>query len=99
MLTCAVPDLPIEETWKDTVVLHTASAGIAWITAIAASQEDDHDPDNNTGFTSVFVEAEKSAFTASASGGGGSSGVILPILLLLFLARRRVDKNFPELTP
>ncbi len=99
MLTCAVPDLPIEETWKDTVVLHAASAGIAWITAIAASQEDDHDPDNNTGFTGVLVEAEKSAFTASASGGGGSSGVILPILLLLFLARRRVDKNFPELTP
>jgi hypothetical protein len=97
MLTCEVPDLLTEDTWKDTVVLHATTAGTAWITATAGSQEDDHDPDNNTGFTGVFIEAEKSAFTAS--GGGGSSGVILPILLLIFLARRRVDKNFPELTP
>jgi hypothetical protein len=97
MLTCEVPNLPTEDTWKDTVVLHATSAGTAWITAAADSQEDDHDPDNNTGFTSVFIEAEKSEFVANTSGGGGT-GVILPILLLLCLARRRADKNIPELT-
>jgi uncharacterized repeat protein (TIGR01451 family) len=85
MLSCEVPDLPIEDTWKDTVVLHATSPGTAWITATAGSQEEDHDPDNNTGFTGVFVEAEKSAFTAS---GGGGSVVALPILLLLCLAMR-----------
>jgi hypothetical protein len=86
-LTCEVPDLPIQETWKDTVVLHAMNAGIAWITAIADSQEDDHDQDNNSGVTGVFVEAEASALTAITSG-GGATGVTLPILLLLCLARR-----------
>jgi uncharacterized repeat protein (TIGR01451 family) len=91
-LTCEVPDLPTQDRWRDTVVLHAASAGIAWFTAIVASQEDDHDPDNNAGFTSVFIGAEKSAFTASASGGGGGGGVTLPVLLLLCLARRLRNK-------
>ena len=92
MLTCEVPDLPIEETWKDTVVLHAASAGVGWITAIVQSDEDDPNPDNNSGFTGVFVEAEKSEFVAYS--GGGGSCVTLPILLLLFLARRRANRSF-----
>ncbi len=87
MLTCEVPDLPIEDKWKDTVVLHATTAGTAWITATADSQEDDHVLDNNMGFTGVFIEAEESAATVSTSGGGGI-GVTLPILLLLCLARR-----------
>ncbi len=87
VLTCEVPNLPIGESWNDTVVLHATSIGFASIHAVAASQEDDHDPDNNTGFTGVFIEAEESAATTSTSGGGGT-GITLPILLLLCLAQR-----------
>jgi uncharacterized repeat protein (TIGR01451 family) len=87
MLTCEVPDLPIEEQWKDTVVLHAMSAGTAWITATAGSEENDPDPKNNTDSTGVFIETEKSELVAITSG-GGATGVILPILLLLCLAPR-----------
>jgi uncharacterized repeat protein (TIGR01451 family) len=85
LLSCNVPDLLADDTWSDTVVLHAASAGLDWIYATAESQENDPDPDNNTGFASVLIEAEKSALTASGGGGGGAA---LPILLLLCLARR-----------
>jgi len=85
LLSCNVPDLLADDTWSDTVVLHAASAGLDWIYATAESQENDPDPDNNTGFASILIEAEKSALTAS---GGGGSDIALPILLLLCLARR-----------
>lgn len=80
LLSCEVPDLPIEGKWKDTVVLHATSAGIARITAFAGSPENDPDPDNNTGVTGVFVRMENSALL---SGGGGGTGVFLLVVFLL----------------
>ena len=85
LLSCEVPDLPIEDSWRDTVVLRATGVGLARITAVAASQESDPDLDNNTGVAGILIEAEKSAVKAS---GGGGSAVFLPIPLLVCLAWR-----------
>ena len=88
LLTCNVPDLPVDEKWDDTVVLRAESTGIAQITGFAVSEENDLDPDNNTVTTSFNVETEKSVVVASDGGGGGGSAFTLPVLLLLWLAWR-----------
>jgi uncharacterized repeat protein (TIGR01451 family) len=85
LLSCEIPDLPIEDEWRDTLVLHATSTGIATIIAIAGSQEDDPDPGNNIGIAGVFFQEEESALL---EGGGGGTGVMLPSLLLLCLAWR-----------
>jgi hypothetical protein len=80
LLICEVPDIPVTETWQDTLVLRAAKAGNAVITATVDPQENDPDDGNNTAVANAIIVPQLSGTTSSSSGGGSGFTLLIPLL-------------------
>ena len=84
LLTCEVPDIPVGDSWQDTVVVHAAKIGVARITATVEPQEDDHEKADNSVVSSALILT----VSGEEKDSGAGSGFTLLLILLCSLAWR-----------